>query len=101
MTREAMDKANANAACIFLAISVPEMLYAMWGHEVAALKPRKRKAWKGHVSDVCGQNTVVVYCEEGISIPGRAFVSHVKHRLCGQKKRGNIGPKRIGESYFP
>ena len=81
-----MDKANANAACILLSTSVPEMLYAMWEHEVAALKPIKHKAWKGHVSDVCGQNTVVVYCEEGMSIPGRAFVSHFKHRLCGQTK---------------
>ena len=85
-TRMAFDKANANGACIFLTTSVPEMLYAMWEHEVAALKPRKQKAWKGLVADICGQTTVVVYCEEGISIPGRAFVSHYKHRLCGQKK---------------
>ena len=85
-TRMAFDKVHTDGARTFLTTSVPEMLYAMWEHEVAALKPRKRKAWKGHVSDVCGQNTVVVYCEEGISIPGRAFVSHYKHRLCGQKK---------------
>ena len=61
-TREVFDKANANGACLFLTTSVHEILYAMWEHEVAALKPRKRKAWKGHVSDVCGQTTVVVYC---------------------------------------
>ena len=85
-TRMAFDKANANGACIFLTTSVPEMLYAMWEHEVAALKPQKRKAWKGHVSDTFGQKTVVVYCEDGIPIPGRAFVSHFKHRLSGQKK---------------
>ena len=84
--KNGVDKANANGARTFLTTSVPEMLHAMWEHEVAALKPRKRKAWKGHVSDVCGQNTVVVYCEEGIPIAGRAFVSHFKHRLSGQKK---------------
>ena len=85
-TREALDNANANGARVFLTTSVPEILYAKWEHEVAALKPKKRKAWKGHVSDTFGQNTVVVYCEDGIPIPGRAFVSHFKHRLSGQKK---------------
>ena len=85
-TREAFDKANANGACLFLTTSAPEILHAMWEHEVAALTPNKRRAWTGHVSDVCGQTTVVVYCEEGIPIAGRAFVSHFKHRLSGQKK---------------
>ena len=94
-TREAFDKAYAHGMCIFLTSSVPEMLYARWEHEVAALKPQKRKAWKGHVSDTFGQKTVVVYCEDGISIPGRAFVSHYKHRLCGQKK----GPYRTEDDW--
>ena len=85
-TREALDIANARGLRRVLTTSLPAPLYTAWEVKVAALKPNKRKAWNGHVLDTFGQKTVVVYCEEGIPVPGRGFVSHFKHRLCGQKK---------------
>ena len=85
-TRQALDIANAKGLRRVLTTSLPAHLYTVWESRVAALKPQKRKAWKGHVLDTFGQKTVAVYCEEGIPVPGRGFVSHFKHRLCGQKQ---------------
>ena len=85
-TRQALDIANAKGLRRVLTTSLPAHLYTDWESRVAALKPKKRKAWKGHVLDTFGQKTVAVYCEEGIPVPGRGFVSHFKHRLCGQKQ---------------
>ena len=42
-TRMAFAKAYANGACIFLTTSVPEMLYAWWEHEVAAIRSRNER----------------------------------------------------------
>ena len=85
-TRKAFDLADAIGMRRVLTTSLPAPLYTAWELQVAALKPKKRKAWKGHVLDTFGQKAVAVYCEEGIPVPGRGFVSHFKHRLSGQKQ---------------
>ena len=41
--------------------AVDDETYACWQNEIARLKPRKRKNWKGSLKDKWGQRTKVIY----------------------------------------
>ena len=65
--------------------SVPVDSIEMWKAEIAALPVRKRKNWKGSMTDRFGVRGVVVYDPQGIEVPGYGR-SHFKHRMNEQKK---------------
>ena len=41
--------------------AVGDETYACWENEIARLKPRKRKNWKGSIKDKWGQRSKVIY----------------------------------------
>ena len=97
MAREAIDKANSNGSHICLTTSAAEILYAMWEHEVAALKPQSERREQA----MCQTRLANILSS---SIVKRAFQcpaepsSHTLSTGLLAKIRGNIGPKRRGES---
>ena len=44
--------------------SVEDESYARWQNEIARLKPRKRKNWKGFLIDKWGQRGKVIYKDD-------------------------------------
>ena len=65
--------------------SVPVDSIEMWKAEIAALPVRKRKNWKGSMTDRFGVRGVVVYDPQGIEVPGYGR-THFKQRMNEQKK---------------
>ena len=85
-TKGFLRTAKAVGAGIFLTTSVPGEKLAVYEAQVAALKPKERKKWKGRTQDAFGQFTIVRYNEAGIDIPGKNYVSHFENKMSAQKK---------------
>ena len=66
--------------------SIPDDQFAAFEAEVAQLKPRKRKNWKGIITNTAGENVLVRYIEQGVVVPGTSFVSHFESKMSRQKQ---------------
>ena len=66
--------------------SIPDDQFAAFEAEVALLKPRKRKNWKGLIANTSGENVLVRYNEQGAAVPGTTFVSHFESKVSLQKQ---------------
>ena len=66
--------------------SIPDDQFAAFEAEVALMKPRKRKNWKGHLRNTPGENVLVRYNEQGVVVPGTNFVSHFESKVSRQKQ---------------
>ena len=77
--------AIAPSGTLLATTSVPVDSIEMWKAEIAALPVRKRKNWKGSMTDRFGARGVVVYDPQGIEVPGYGR-THFKQRMNEQKK---------------
>ena len=66
--------------------SIPDNQFEAIEAEVALLKPRKRKNWKGRIRNTSGENVLVRYNEQGVVVPGTNFVSHFESKVSHQKQ---------------
>ena len=85
-SRAFYEMAKQQGASFALTTSVPPESYARMEAEVMALKPQKRKNYKGSLVNSAGQRTRVRYVEAGIKVPGRNFMSHFENKVSGQKQ---------------
>ena len=83
--RQKITVAKALSSTLLATTSVPVDSIEMWKAEIAALPVRKRKNWKGSMTDRFGVRGVVVYDPQGIEVPGYGR-THFKQRMNEQKK---------------